>query len=155
MKIEDIRRGEIETFHKRLRKTPYLANRVLALLSSLFSYVERIEWRDPGSNPAHLVSRFQEASRERYLSVDEIQRIGGAITELLHERNISLQAAAGIKLLLLTGACLREIFGIKVEWIDLERRMVLLPDSKTGKKILFLSMPAVEIIREAMVPPHF
>jgi len=117
-RVSEIKLGDVETFHKKLRATPYLANRILAFLSSLLSYAERIEWRPPRSNPVPLVSRFKERARERYLTSSEIQQIGSAIAALLHERRISQEAAAAIKLLLLTGARLNEVLKIRKSWID-------------------------------------
>jgi len=149
-KVTELKLDDVETFHKKLRRTPYLANRILALLSSLLSYAERIEWRPPRSNPVPLVSKFKERARERYLTQSEIQQIGGAIAALLHERRISVEAAAAIKLLLLTGARLNEVLKIKKSWIDTDLRIITLPDSKTGKKIIYLSKPAVTIVQKLM-----
>jgi integrase len=55
-------------------------------------------------------------------------------------------AAAAIRLLILTGARLREI--LKLEWqhVDLERGLLLLPDSKTGAKSIILNAPALAVL---------
>jgi hypothetical protein len=55
-------------------------------------------------------------------------------------------AAAAIRLLILTGARLREI--LKLEWQheDLERGLLLLPDSKTGAKSIILNAPALTVL---------
>lgn len=45
-------------------------------------------------------------------------------------------AAAALRLLILTGARLREILNLNWEWVDLERGLLLLPDSKTGRKTI-------------------
>ena len=47
---------------------------------------------------------------------------------------------------MLTGARLREVLDAKWEYVDLERGMVFLRDSKTGKKPIYLSGAAAEII---------
>jgi integrase len=62
------------------------------------------------------------------------------------EDDLRLEVAAAIRLLLLTAARLNEALTIQREWIDLDRRVINLPDSKTGKKPLFLSDAAVEVI---------
>ena len=53
---------------------------------------------------------------------------------------------AAIRLLVLTGARLSEI--LKLEWksVDLERGLLLLPDSKTGTKAVHLNAPAVAVL---------
>ena len=55
-------------------------------------------------------------------------------------------AAAAVRLLILTGARLREILHLKWEHVDLERGLLLLPDSKTGKKAIVLNAPALDIL---------
>jgi integrase len=55
-------------------------------------------------------------------------------------------ALAAIRLLLLTGARCGEILSLRWEWVDLERGILLLPDSKTGKKAIILNGPAMAVI---------
>ena len=47
-------------------------------------------------------------------------------------------AAAALRLLLFTGARLREILHLRWEHVDFDRGLLLLPDSKTGKKAIVL-----------------
>jgi integrase len=49
-------------------------------------------------------------------------------------------------LLLLTGCRRSEILGLRWEWIDFERAMIVLPDSKTGRKPIYLNAPALEAL---------
>lgn len=51
-----------------------------------------------------------------------------------------------MRLLILTGARLREILELKWEYVDLERGLLLLPDSKTGQKAIVLNAPAIDIL---------
>jgi integrase len=53
--------------------------------------------------------------------------------------NIGPHAAAALRLLIFTGARLREILDLRWEHIDLQRGLLFLPDSKTGKKRLCLA----------------
>lgn len=55
-------------------------------------------------------------------------------------------ALAAIRLLLLTGARRGEILRLRWEWVDLERGILFLPDSKTGKKAIILNGPAAAIL---------
>ena len=57
-------------------------------------------------------------------------------------------AMAAIQLLILTGAGLREILHARWEHVDLGRGMIFLPDSKTGKKPIYLSAPALAVTAE-------
>ena len=44
-----------------------------------------------------------------------------------------------LRLLILTGARLREILNLEWEHVDTERGLLLLPDSKTGRKTIVLN----------------
>ncbi|MDR6635476.1 integrase [Phyllobacterium sp. 1468] len=52
-------------------------------------------------------------------------------------------AVAAIRLLLLTGARSGEILSLSWDQIDFERRLMFLPDSKTGRKEIVLNNAAI------------
>lgn len=62
------------------------------------------------------------------------------------EGNEGLFALAAIRLLIFTGARLGEILTLRWEYVDLDQRVLKLPDSKTGRKLIWLNPPAVEIL---------
>ncbi len=103
------------------------------------------------------------------MTTDELTRLGDAIREAetvglpyaidekkpkakhaAKEENrrtkIGPHAAAAIRLLILTGARLREILHLQWGHVDLERGLLLLPDSKTGKKTIVLNAPARDVL---------
>lgn len=51
-----------------------------------------------------------------------------------------------MRILLLTGARLGEILELRWKHVDLERALLLLPDSKTGQKPIFLNQAALDIL---------
>lgn len=55
---------------------------------------------------------------------------------------------AAIRLLLFTGCRLREILHMKWDDIDFERGLLVLPESKTGKRFVVLNGPALDILNE-------
>jgi len=54
--------------------------------------------------------------------------------------------AAALRLLLFTGCRLREILHLRWEHVDLERGLIFLPDSKSGRKTVILNAPAMAIL---------
>jgi integrase len=58
---------------------------------------------------------------------------------------ITPSAAAALRLLLFTGCRLREILHLKWE-NDLERGLLFLSDSKTGRKTVILNAPALAVL---------
>jgi integrase len=60
---------------------------------------------------------------------------------------------AALRLLLLTGCRVGEILALRWKDVDLDRRLLLLPDSKTGAKSVFLSQPAIDLLH-SLDPKH-
>jgi integrase len=80
-KVADVTRQDVMRLHNGMRDTPYQANRVLALVSTLFSFAETTGERAVGSNPAQGVERYPEEARERMLSGAELSLLGEALRE--------------------------------------------------------------------------
>jgi integrase len=141
-KIADVTRADIARLHHAHRETPYQANRILAVLSKMFSLAEAWGLRRDGSNPCRHIERNPERGRERMLSAPELARLGDALAAY----DGSPYITAAVKLLLFSGARLSEILGLRWEWINLERGEARLPDSKTGAKTLHLPPPALAVL---------
>ncbi|MGE3246106.1 MAG: tyrosine-type recombinase/integrase [Beijerinckiaceae bacterium] len=169
-KLKDIRRTDIARLHGVASQTsPIAANRCIAVVSAIWNWAARRDEVAFNDNPVRGIERNREQRRERYLTGEELGRLGEALREaetlgLPFEYDRSRPnakhgpkegarrqtsdpfAVAAIRLLLLTGARLREILHARWDYIDLERGMLNLPDSKTGKKSIYLSGPALEVL---------
>lgn len=146
-RLKDIQRGDVARFHQGMKATPYAANRYLALLSHMFSVAEDWGLRPENSNPCRRVKKFKERSRERFLSPDELARLGKALA-LAEFTGESPYVIAAVRLLLFTGARLSEILSLRWEHVDLDAALLRLPDSKTGAKTIALPAPAVQTLSE-------
>jgi len=144
-KIDAVSRGDVAKLHHSLRETPYQANRVLALVSKMFNLAERWGLRPDGSNPCRHVEKYKEAKRERFLSADELGRLGAALSQA-EAGGESPHAVAAIRLLLLTGARLNEILTLQWSMVDFPGACLRLEDSKTGRRVIHLSPPALELL---------
>jgi integrase len=138
---------DVAALHMRLRATPYLANRVLAALSSLCSWCERRGLRPIGSNPCCVVERFRETARKRYLTIDEYGRLGRSFRKAEKAGTVSPIALTAIRLLTLTGCRPAEIVGLRWAEVDLDVAVLRLVDSKTGAKTVHLPAEAVTLLR--------
>lgn len=123
-----------------------VANRCRALLSKMFNLAEQWQLRAVNSNPVKHAMRFPENAVERYLSDDELRRLGIALEQALAKGNSSIHLINAIRVLLLTGARFGEIQTLKWEYVDQQRKVTFLPTSKTGKKALPLSDVALSVI---------
>jgi integrase len=145
-KVADIRPSDISGLHFALRETPVTANRVIAVLSSFFSWCERQGHRPKMSNPAHGVEKNKERSRERFLSPRELARLGIALSRAERNQTETVFALAAIRLLIFTGCRRDEILKLCWKDVDLDKAVIMLPDSKTGRRPVYLSAPAIAVL---------
>lgn len=151
MKVADVERSDIADLHHAHRDIPYQANRTLGVLSVMFNQAEIWGHRPDGSNPCRHVRKYEEKKRERYLSPEELSRLGQTLNELEASGEESLSAINAIRLLILTGCRLGEIQTLKWEYVQGNR--LRLPDSKTGAKVVYLGEAALEVLSKIERPP--
>lgn len=121
---------------------PASCNRILALVRTVFNCAVR--WNLLAKNPCAGVAAFSGAAvRDRYLTNKEMEAVVAEL-EARAERGLGARA---LQLLLYTGARKREILTARWENVDLEKRMIIVPNSKSGKtRYIPLSDEAVRII---------
>ncbi len=139
MLITEVDRGDISRLHHRLRDIPVQANRVVALLSKMFSLAEAWGVRPENSNPTKHVQHYKETRRQRFLSNAELTRLGQVLKALEEAHEEPPAAIAAIRLLMLTGCRQGEILSMRWEDVDFDRGLIFFPDSKTGPKAIPLS----------------
>lgn len=142
MQVAVVSYEDVERFHASLRANPYRANRALALLSKALNLAEKWKVRPYNSNPCGHVDRFPEEKRSRYLSGDELGRLGKA----LQSSGEAPRVSAAIQLLLFTGCRVSELLGVRWADIDLKAGFARLPDAKAGARDVQLSTPAQELL---------
>ncbi|MGJ0535560.1 integrase arm-type DNA-binding domain-containing protein [Methylocystis sp.] len=145
LKAEALARAQLALLHSSMRATPYLANRHLAAWRKMYAWAETRGLVPEGYNPAKKIQPFREQARERYLSTDELARLGDAL-RLCEQEGVDPGAVAAIRLLILSGARLQEILQAKWSQIDGERGVLWLADSKTGRKPVYLSAAAQAVL---------
>jgi len=139
-RVAEITMKDVERQHSKWNEHPRAANLALAILSRILT------WAGVGENPCAEVKRFREVKRERYLTSDEVKRLGMAIHTLQEKEGLTVFGAAALRLLVLTGARTGEIIGLTWNMVDLERGLLILPDSKTGQKTIVLNSAAIEVL---------
>ena len=100
------------------------------------------------ANPAKGVKLLKGGKRERFLSEAELARLADTLAAMEAEHGLSPTATAAIRLLLLSGCRKSEILSLRWEWVDAERGVLRLPDSKTGAKVVPLAATAVKLLAE-------
>ena len=165
--------SDVARLHSALSKTPVTANRVAALVSAFMRWCERRGYRVRGTNPAADVEWFPEQSRERFLTVGEVAKLGAALTTAerdglptaptLQRKPTSDEtrkhvpkslapipanpfAVAAIRFLLLSGWREQEALTLRWRDVDFARGLATLPTTKTGKSHRPLGAPALALL---------
>ena len=146
-RISDVLRADVARFHHDLRDRPYQANRALGVLCKMLNLAEEWGLRPDGSNPCRHVKKYREVKRERYLTAEELRRLGAVLSDAQTNRTETPFTLAAIGLLILTGARLMEILTLRWEHVDLDGGVLRLPDSKTGAKLIYLNDAAKGLLR--------
>jgi hypothetical protein len=102
-RVMELSREDVLSLHHQLRSTPYQANRVLGLVSKMMNLAERWRLREDGSNPTRHVEKYRERHRERYLSQEELVRLGEALKEAERAATEDCFVIAAIRLVSLVG----------------------------------------------------
>jgi integrase len=147
LKVEAVTRADVTALHDAMKTTPHAANRARALLSKMLNLAEKWSLRPDGSNPCRHVERYPEPKRRRFLNDEELARLGSALDAVEAEGVKMPSAVTAVRLLVLTGARMGEILGLRWEHVDFERGCLRLPDSKTGAKEVPLGREAVEVLK--------
>jgi integrase len=146
--VSRISRDDATRMHVAMAKTPRRANYALRTLGGLMSFACDLKLRPPLDNPARRIKLYREGKRERFLSEDEFGKAAEAIEEAERAGVIGPYAAGGLRLSLFTGARSGEITAARWEFIDWERRILRLPDSKTNEpRTIHLPDAAIEILK--------
>ncbi|MDG6078073.1 site-specific integrase [Erythrobacter litoralis] len=148
LRIVDVTRADIAKYHHDWRHRPYQANRNLEIISKMFNLAELWGLRPDGTNPRRHIKKYPEKKRERYYSAGELQSIGRVLGEMEEERIELPSAIAAVRLLLFTGCRLNEIMTLKWEYVDIQSKLLRLPDSKTGAKEIHLGNAALAVLEK-------
>jgi integrase len=174
-KVSEIATGDVRRLHRSMSGTPYLANRVVAMLGGFFSFAAQEEAREAHDNPAHGIEFYPERARERFLSAAEFRRLGEALSKAESEgippapsdrrtpqgkhtlkhrprnwdapRPADPFAIAAVRLLALTGCRESEILSLRWDAVDLETGYLRFADTKTGPSNRPIGDSAAEILR--------
>jgi integrase len=141
-KVESITHADIASLHRKI-KAPVMANRILALVSTMLGLAIKLEWI--ATNPAKGVERHPEHPRQRFLTSDEIGRLMSALDKRPGP------SSNAIRLLLLTGARRMEVMGATWDQFDLDAGIWSKPHTATKQRRLHrvpLGEGALAILRD-------
>lgn len=149
LRVKDVSQFDVDDLHRKYADRPYEGNRMLALLSKMFSLAERWGWRE--GNPARGVERYPEEPRERFLTPEEIARLSAALSAYVAEKPSADRedAVAIVRIAMMTGARSGEVLAAEWDQFDLDAGLWIKPSSHTKQKRTHrvpLSPEVVEIL---------
>lgn len=115
------------------RSGPGAGNRCFEIMRALFNKAEAWGVREENTNPCTGVRQNRRRRRERFLSGDELARLGAVLNAA---RQTHPQHATALLALLLTGCRRGEIVNLK--WTEVKGQRLLLTDSKTGPRTVWI-----------------
>lgn len=173
-RIAEVMRADVSALHRKLRATPYQANRVLALCGAFFERAERHDYRPAHVHTVRHVEPYPERKGDRYLTADEFIRLGATLDQAERDglppapdrRRVPVEgptakhrprsagmpipanpyAAACLRFLLLSGWREGEARTLRWDALDLARGFAVLADPKTGRSARPLGAPAVDLL---------
>jgi integrase len=146
LKVANVVFADIDGLHRAITKRgrKYRANRVIALLSCMFTM--SIKWRMRADNPCKGIERNDEAKRKRYLTGAELERLSAALSKYADQDTADI-----FRLLLLTGARSGEVLSARWADIDLETGVWTKPGATTKQRtdhVVPLNAPARQLLAE-------
>jgi integrase len=145
-KVATVTRAQISELHHSLQAKPYAANRTLALLGKMFSLAEKWGLRPDNSNPCRHIEKFKETKRRRFMSIEELSRLGAVLAAAEKDESEPATAIAALRLLIFSGARRDEVLTLKWSYVNWQLNALILADSKTGEKTIPLSAPARAVL---------
>lgn len=142
-KLSRVTRAEIQKRHQQVgQSVPIGANRMLALVSKMFSFARTVGVWD-SENPCLGIQRFREQSRDRFLQPDEMPKFWKALDDEPNETGRDF-----LKLSLLLGARRSNMLAMRWDELHLDRQEWRIPETKNGSALtVHLPASAVEILR--------
>jgi integrase len=129
IKVADVTHADCDALHRKITKRGKLhqANRCASLMHKMLAHAVRWGWRQ--ENPATGIVKNPEEKRQRYLQNGELERLMSALGRMEDQ-----QAAAIIRLLLLTGARSHEVLSMRWDQVDFESGTWTKPGATTKQK---------------------
>lgn len=131
-KISDLTPLKIRNWHESMADRPYAANRSLDVLSKIFNFAIEQELRPQGTNPCLLVKSFEEKSRSRIATREEMT----AILEAIERHHAKTPVAATyLYALVYSGARPQSLENLR--WDHIKDGIAFLKNKGADAKIVF------------------
>lgn len=151
MKVQDVKRPDIAGAMKKMAHKPADANRTFSVMRKMFNLAEVWGYRPDGTNPCRHVPMYPNGKATHLISDEEMGKLFRHL-DYLEADGLGLDHAIlplAIRLQFEFAGRRSEIVTLQWDWVDLENRRVVWPDSKTGGMSKPLSEEAFRLLSTA------
>ncbi len=131
-KVQDVKRPDIAGLMEKLSYKPTEANKVFSVLRKMFNLAEVWGFRPDGTNPCRHVPMFPAGKSTHLISDEDMGKLFRQLDKIEAEGLENYVIPLAIQLQFEFAGRRSEIVTLEWEWVDLEHRRVVWPDSKTG-----------------------
>ena len=148
-KVHDVKRPDVAGLMEKLSYKQTEANKAFSILRKMFNMAEVWGYRPDGTNPCRHVPMFPAGKSTHLISDDDMGKLFRQLDKIEVEGLENYVIPLAIRLQFEFAARLSEIVTLEWEWVDLENRRVVWPDSKTGGMSKPMSEEAYRLLSTA------
>ena len=148
-KVQDVKRPDIAGLMEKLSYKPTEANKVFSVLRKMFNLAEVWGFRPDGTNPCRHVPMFPAGKSTHLISDEDMGKLFRQLDKIEAEGLENYVIPLAIRLQFEFAGRRSEIVTLEWEWVDLENRRVVWPDSKTGGMSKPMSEEAYRLLSTA------
>ena len=148
-KVQDVKRPEIAGLMEKLSYKQTEANKVFSVLRKMFNMAEVWGYRPDGTNPCRHVPMFPAGKSTHLISDEEMGNLFRQLDKIESEGLENNVIPLGIRLQFEFAGRRSEIIALEWNWVDLQNRRVVWPDSKTGGMSKPMSEEAYRLLSTA------
>ena len=148
-KVQDVKRPEIAGLMEKLSYKQTEANKVFSVLRKMLNMAEVWGYRPDGTNPCRHVPMFPAGKSTHLISDEEMGNLFRQLDKIESEGLENYVIPLGIRLQFEFAGRRSEIIALEWNWVDLQNRRVVWPDSKTGGMSKPMSEEAYRLLSTA------
>ena len=148
-KVHDVKRPDVAGLMEKLSYKQTEANKAFSILRKMFNLAEVWGYRPDGTNPCRHVPMFPAGKSTHLISDEDMGKLFRQLDKIEVEGLENYVIPLAIRLQFEFAGRRSEIVTLEWEWVDLENRRVVWPDSKTGGMSKPLSEDAYRLLSTA------
>lgn len=148
-KVHDVKRPDVAGLMEKLSYKQTEANKAFSILRKMFNMAEVWGYRPDGTNPCRHVPMFPAGKSTHLISDDDMGKLFRQLDKIEADGLEKYVIPLAIRLQFEFAARRSEIVTLEWQWVDLENRRVVWPDSKTGGMSKPMSEEAYRLLSTA------